>query len=61
MPDTATTKRVLARLARRPVDRLVDSQSFDGDYRAVVDTATSATARLETTASFVESGGLARL
>lgn len=58
-----TTKEVLARLARRPVDRLADTDRFgtDADYRTVIETANSATQRLEDAAAFAEAGGLDRL
>jgi hypothetical protein len=62
VPDPATTKRTLTRLARRPVDRIAaEAVGSDASYRTVIDTADSASQRLEDAAAFVEAGGLDRL
>lgn len=66
MPDTATVKRILARLASRESgsrSRLGDSMLFGRTrgYRTIIDRASAAEADLKTAVEFIEDDGITRL
>ncbi|WP_424019564.1 hypothetical protein ACOZ4N_08860 [Halorientalis pallida] len=63
MPDTATVKRALSRLAEQSADaRAVEGGWFGGEeYRTVVTTADDAVESVGAAVEFLENGGLDRL